>query len=57
MISGRTENPERAADLILVGVPELILLPDGGELKPERLAPIMRALARCGGSLERSRST
>jgi RNA polymerase sigma factor (sigma-70 family) len=25
---------------------ELILLPDGGELKPERLAPIMRALAR-----------
>jgi RNA polymerase primary sigma factor len=25
---------------------ELILLPDGGELKPEKLAPIMRALAR-----------
>jgi RNA polymerase primary sigma factor len=26
--------------------PELILLPDGGELKPEKLAPIVRALAR-----------
>jgi RNA polymerase sigma factor (sigma-70 family) len=25
---------------------ELILLPDGGELKPEKLAPILRALAR-----------
>jgi RNA polymerase primary sigma factor len=25
---------------------ELILLPDGGELKPEKLAPIMRALAQ-----------
>jgi RNA polymerase sigma factor (sigma-70 family) len=25
---------------------ELILLPDGGELKPEKLAPIMQALAR-----------
>ncbi|HLG56470.1 MAG TPA: sigma-70 family RNA polymerase sigma factor [Vicinamibacterales bacterium] len=27
---------------------ELILLPDGGELKPEKLKPIMRALARVG---------
>jgi len=25
---------------------ELILLPDGGELKPERVAPVLRALAR-----------
>jgi RNA polymerase primary sigma factor len=32
---------------------ELILLPDGGELKPEKLAPIMRELARVRRLTER----
>jgi RNA polymerase primary sigma factor len=46
---------------------ELILLPDGGELKPEKLAPIMRALARvrrlaaeldvCRDRIRKARST
>src|SRR5262249_27270522 len=45
------DNLGRLADLVQAGAApaaELILLPDGGELEPGRVAPVLRAIRRVG---------